>query len=113
MLLVLAMALMVAPLVVLFVCEQAAKRGRGPLAEPDRMPVLSAPSVPAVVSAPAPPSELVFSGARDAEGCAAESRLVRGLLDGTLDRARYHTEMAALAGATVALPDEPPDGRSR
>lgn len=102
MLLVLAMALMVAPLVVLFFCEQAAKKGRGPLAEPDRMPVLSAPP------APAPPSELVFSGARDAEGCAAESRLVRGLLDGTLDRARYHTEMAALAGATV-----PPDGRSR
>lgn len=108
MLMLLAMALMLAPMVALFVCERAAKRGRGPLAAPDRMPVLDGP----VVSAPAqqlrPPAGPVFTDPRDAERCATESRLVRGLLDGTLDRVRDHTETAALAGATVSPPVQLP-----
>jgi hypothetical protein len=37
-------------------------------------------------------------------GCAAESRLVNGLLAGTLDRRRYHEEMAALAAGTASPP---------
>jgi hypothetical protein len=110
MLLLLAMALMLAPMVALFVCERAAKKGRGPLAAPDRMPVLDGQIVSAPVRQP-PSTEPVSTDPRDVERCAAESRLVRGLLDGTLDRARYRSEMAALAGATdsppLQLPGEP------
>lgn len=107
MIVVFALALMVVPLVVLYVCENAAKKGGGPLADPARMPVLDGmtlipPMVPMVMpmalvgAEPADP-ESVFADSRDAERCATESRLVRRLLDGELDRARYHAEMAALA----------------
>jgi hypothetical protein len=102
---ILAMALMLAPMVVLWVCELAAKNGRGPLAEPNRMPVLDG------AVGPAPTPSPVFTDPGDAERCATEGRLVRELLDGTLDRTRYHAEMAALAAATasppVRLPGEP------
>jgi hypothetical protein len=112
MLVLVAMALMLTPMVVLFVCERAARRGRGPLAQPDRMPVLDGRIVsPSGTEQPLRPTGPVFTGPGDTEGCAAESRLVRGLLDGTLDRTRYHREMAALAAVTasppVQLPGEP------
>ncbi|GAA0913608.1 hypothetical protein GCM10009557_87290 [Virgisporangium ochraceum] len=112
MLMLMAMALMVTPMVVLFVCERAAKRGRGPLAQPDRMPVLDGRIVStSIPEQPLVPAGPVFTGPGDTEGCAAESRLVRGLLAGTIDRTRYHREMAALAAVTAApavqLPGEP------
>jgi hypothetical protein len=50
----------------------------------------------------------VFTDPRDAERCATESRLVRELLDGTLDRARYHAEMSALAAGAASPPVQLP-----
>jgi hypothetical protein len=114
-----AMVLMLLPLVVLYVCERAAKMGRGPLADPARMTVLDGQIVPESTPPPttarenpvSTTAELVFADPRDTERCAAESRLVRELLAGTLDRGRYQTEMAALAAGTasppVTLPDDP------
>ncbi|GAA1039730.1 hypothetical protein GCM10009557_59180 [Virgisporangium ochraceum] len=97
---VLAIVLMLVPVGVVYCYEQAGKRGYGPLAEHPR-PTVSAPM----------PTTPVFTDPRDAERCAVESRLVRQLLDGTLDRAGYRAGMAGLAagGASppVQLPDDP------
>lgn len=92
MIVVLAFVFMIMPLVVEFICEQAAKRGRGPLAEPACTTVETSAAGP------------VFTDPRDAERCAAESRLVCELLDGRLDRPRYQAEMAALAAGAVSPP---------
>jgi hypothetical protein len=119
MIIVFAMVLMMVPLVVLYVCEQAAKNGRGPLAEPGRMTVLDGQVVPAPATAPVPARPVpagpatpdpVFTDPGDTGRCAAESRLVRQLLAGTLERPRYHAEMAALAagtGSPVQMPADP------
>jgi hypothetical protein len=110
------------PVVVEYICEQAAKRSRGPLTEPARTTVLDGLDALTPASAeetPRPTADEpespvagpVFTDPRDAEQCAAESRLVRELLDGTPDRPRYQAEMAALAADTasppVRLPGDP------
>ena len=48
------MALLLTPMAVLLVCEWAAKKGRGPLAHPDRMPVLDGQIVSPTTPKPAP-----------------------------------------------------------
>ena len=73
MIVVLAFVFLITPMVVEHVWDRAEKRRGGPLVEP------------------------VFADPGDADRCATESRLARELLDGTLDRSRYHAEMAALA----------------
>jgi hypothetical protein len=87
MLAIVAVVLLLTPLAVLFICERAAKNGRGPLADPDHMPVLDPQLAP-------PP---VFTDERQADLCEAEARLTDALLAGTLTPARYRTEMAVLA----------------
>lgn len=114
MIFIVALVLMAAPLVVLYVCERAAEKGRGPMADPARMVVLDG----VVVSAPpAPPASAIpgplFTDPGDDESCAAESGLVRGLLDGTLARERYHAEMAVLAAGTMSPPVRPPGDPGR
>ena len=98
---VLASVLMLVPVVVVSIYEEAGKRGYGPLAEKTPTRVLDGSTVSKPVAAPAAP---VFTDPRDAERCATESRLVRELLDGTLERARYHAEMAALAAGAASPP---------
>jgi hypothetical protein len=105
---VLTVVLMLVPVVVVCIYEEAGKRGYGPLAEHPRAAVPVRSVIPKPAPAPAGPR---FTDPRDAERCAVESRLVRQLLDGTLDRARYHAEMAGLAAGAVSpsveLPDDP------
>jgi hypothetical protein len=110
----LVLALLLAPLALVYVFEQMAKAGKGPLAEPDRMIVLDGTITPA----PAPVAALVDLGPAaaahplDAERCAAESRLVAALIAGELDRVGYQERMAELAAQDAAvrpvrLPPEP------
>ena len=84
------LALVVVPLVVLYICETAANKGVGPLADPTQMPVFDGiimmptmlPMVVSMASMTNEPAntEPVSGDPRDAEQCAAESRLVRRFL---------------------------------
>jgi hypothetical protein len=112
MIVVLAFVSLIMPLAVEYICDRMAKRRAGPQAGSAHPTVLDGWIVPTPATAEDLPESaaeaVVFADAGDAARCATESRLARGLLDGRLDRTRYHAAMAALAAG--AAPAQPPSG---
>lgn len=111
---VLALALLLVPLAILFVFERTGPTGKEPRAEPDGKVAFGGTVVPmgGHVGALVDPWPAASPHPADTESCAAERRLVAALIAGELDRTRYQEQMAKFAAADavirpVRLPREP------